>query len=56
MAARSHLIRGEGAQGRPWIERAAKHATTDEPKGWSRFLGVRGRFEWQDQKDNARKA
>lgn len=54
MTARSYLIRGEGGQGRPWIERAARLAKPNEPKGWSRFLGVRGRFEWQDQKDNAK--
>ena|ERR1043166_156537 len=52
MTARSFLIRDEGAEGRPWIERAAKVATPDEPKGWSRYLGVRGRFQWKDEKNH----
>lgn len=54
MTARSYLIREEGAQGKPWIERAAAVATPDEPRGWSRYLGVRGRFEWKDQKRHAK--
>ncbi len=48
MAARGYLIRDEKEAGRPFIERAAKLATAKQPEGWSRFLGVRGRFEWKD--------
>jgi tetratricopeptide (TPR) repeat protein len=47
MRARSHLIADRADDGRPWIERAAAHADVSEPLGWSRFLGVRGRFEWK---------
>lgn len=50
--ARMHSIAGEFEKGRPWLKRAKEAASEDEPKGWSRYLGVRGRFEWQDQKDN----
>lgn len=50
MIARTYLIVGRKEEGRPWIEKAAKIADRDEKLGWSRFLGVRGRFEWQDEK------
>ena len=46
MRARSFLITGDEASGRPWIERAAESADRSDPMGWSRYLGVRGRFEW----------
>jgi tetratricopeptide (TPR) repeat protein len=45
MAARGHLIRGEQDNGLPWIEKARKLANPEEPLGWSRYLGVQGRFE-----------
>jgi tetratricopeptide (TPR) repeat protein len=48
MTARGYLIRGMNDEGRPWIERAGELASPDDPPGWSRYLGVRGRFEWQD--------
>lgn len=48
MRARSYLIREEGATGRPWLERARERAQAAHPLGWSRYLGVRGRFEWKD--------
>lgn len=51
MAARGHLIRGEKEQGRPWIERAQSLASPKDPAGWSRYLGVRGRFESYDKDD-----
>ena len=50
--ARMHGIQGSYADGRPWLAKAEKVATAKEPLGWSRYLGVRGRFEWQDEKDN----
>lgn len=54
MVARCYNIQGEGAEGRPWLERAAALASPEEPEGWSRYLGTRGRYEWKDEKDNAR--
>ncbi len=51
MAARGHLIRKQPALGQPLLDRAAKLATDKAPLGWSRFLGVRGRFEWKVRKD-----
>jgi tetratricopeptide (TPR) repeat protein len=48
MRARSYLIRGEAEEGRPWIEKARERAVPTDPLGWSRYLGVRGRFEWED--------
>jgi tetratricopeptide (TPR) repeat protein len=51
MRARSLLIRGHPEEVRPWLERAAQRADADQPLGWSRYLGVRGRFEW-DAGDN----
>jgi len=52
--ARCYGIQGKHAEGRPWLAKAKEHAKDAEPRGWSRYLGVRGRFEWQDAKDNAR--
>ena len=46
--ARCFSIRGLADEGRPWLARAAQRADPSDPRGWSRFLGVRGRFEWQD--------
>lgn len=51
MAARSYCIRGLFEQGRPWLAQAKELASPDYPRGWSRYLGVRGRYEWQDEKD-----
>ncbi len=52
MRARSYLIQEDGEAGRPWLDRAAAQATESDALGWSRYLGVRGRFEWKDG-DNA---
>jgi len=35
-------------EGRSWLEKARKTASEDDPLGWSRYLDVRGRFEWKD--------
>jgi len=43
--ARCHSIAGKLDEGRPWLERAEKLASADEPLGWSRCLGVRGIFQ-----------
>lgn len=48
MRARCYLVSGEAEQGRPWLERAADLADSSMPLAWSRYLGVRGRFEWED--------
>jgi len=49
--ARCYLIRDRNAEGRPYIEQAGQLASPEHPKGWSRYLGVRGRFEWRDDKN-----
>ena len=49
MRARSRLILDRGHEGRPWLDLAGALADTSRPRGWSRYLGVRGRFEWQDE-------
>jgi tetratricopeptide (TPR) repeat protein len=48
MTARGYLIRELKNEGRPWLNRAKEIARPDEPRGWSRYLGVLGRFQWQD--------
>ena len=56
MVARTYLITGKKEEGRPWIDKAKDLANPEQPMGWSRYLGVRGRFEWQDdEKDKATK-
>jgi tetratricopeptide (TPR) repeat protein len=47
--ARSYLIRGKKEEGRPWLAKAKALAKPTSPKAWSRYLGVRGRFEWKDE-------
>lgn len=46
--ARCFAIQGRQDEGRPWLAQAAALADPADPIGWSRFLGVRGRFEWHD--------
>ncbi|MCP4581696.1 MAG: hypothetical protein GY839_08750 [candidate division Zixibacteria bacterium] len=46
--ARCYIIAGDLEQGSQWLDKAEKIAKADEPDGWSRFLGVRGRLEWQE--------
>jgi predicted enzyme related to lactoylglutathione lyase len=48
--ARSYLIQGKKEAGRPWLDWAREVAEEEMPSGWSRYLGVRGRFEWKDGK------
>jgi len=45
--ARLNLISGNPEVGREWLEKARERASESEPLGWSRFLGVEGRFEWK---------
>jgi len=47
--ARSFLIVDDKENGKKWLQKASDIASDKEPLGWSRYLGVRGRFEWQDK-------
>ncbi len=47
--ARMSLMLGEKEEGRKWLKRAEEKASDSDPMGWSRYLGVRGRFEWKDE-------
>jgi tetratricopeptide (TPR) repeat protein len=49
--ARCYGIQSKFEEGRPWLAKSKSHATDTQPHGWSRYLGVRGRFEWQDEKN-----
>ena len=49
MIARTYLTTDHKEEGRPWIAKAQKTAKPEEALGWSRYLGVRGRFEWRDK-------
>ncbi len=53
MRARSYLIAEKKQQGRAWLGRASAAADGSDPRGWSRYLGVRGRFEWKDGDNEA---
>ena len=54
--ARVRLIAGETEAGRGILAEAAAKAADDDPMGWSRYLGVKGRFEWKEGNlDEARK-
>ncbi len=46
--ARMNLVLGDKETGRTWLARAEERATDADPMGWSRYLGVKGRFEWKD--------
>jgi len=47
--ARSYLILDEKEEGRNWLTRTAEVVDGEkQPSAWSRYLGVRGRFEWKD--------
>ena len=46
--ARMNLILNKKEEGREWLAKAAERASDSDPMGWSRYLGVKGRFEWQD--------
>ena len=47
MRARSYLVTDRVDEGRQWLNRAAAKAVESDARGWSRYLGVRGRFEWK---------
>lgn len=45
--ARCCLTLGKTAEGEKILAEAAAKATDSDPLGWSRYLGVKGRFEWK---------
>ena len=52
MRAKTMLQLGDRHGGEAWLEQARARTSVDDPLGWSRYLGVRGRFEWT-AKDSA---
>jgi tetratricopeptide (TPR) repeat protein len=46
--ARMNLLLGRKEEGRRSLEEAGRKASESDPMGWSRYLGVKGRFEWKD--------
>ncbi len=46
--ARMNLILSNKEDGRNWLDKARERADKSDPLAWSRYLGVRGRFEWQE--------
>ena len=46
--ARMKLKSGKKEDGRTFLAQAEERATESDPMGYSRFLGVKGRFEWLD--------
>lgn len=46
--ARMNLLLGNKEEGGRWLEEARGKAYESDPMGWSRYLGVKGRFEWQN--------
>lgn len=47
MIARTYLTTDNRQQGREIFAIAMETASPDDPLGWSRYLSVRGRFEWK---------
>jgi tetratricopeptide (TPR) repeat protein len=47
--ARCFIATNKLQDGREWLDQAAQKADRNEPKGWSRFLSVRGRLEWKEE-------
>jgi tetratricopeptide (TPR) repeat protein len=45
--ARMLLILGKMEDGRTYLDEAAARANTEDIMGWSRYMGVKGRFEWK---------
>lgn len=45
--ARCYLKEGNTGEGLTWLAKAREKASKEEPSGWSRYVGVWGRFEWQ---------
>lgn len=47
MIARCYLIAGNPETGLAYLKAAQDEARIEMPSGWSRYLGVKGRFEWK---------
>lgn len=45
--ARINLVLGRKEEGQKWLEMATARVSENDPMGYSRWLGVRGRFEWK---------
>lgn len=53
--ARCRLLANDKQGARDWLTQAGALTSPDDPPGWSRYLGVRGRLEWKsDSLDQAR--
>jgi tetratricopeptide (TPR) repeat protein len=52
--ARCYLSLDKKGEGRPWLAKAEDMASESKPLGWSRYLSVRGRFEWKDAAEEAK--
>jgi tetratricopeptide (TPR) repeat protein len=50
--ARMYLIEGNAEDGMTYLTKTVETASPDDPLGWSRYLGVRGRFEWNNKNLN----
>ena len=46
--ARCYLSMDKKEEGRPWLQKAEQTAKDTEPYGWTRYLGVKGRYLWKD--------
>ncbi|HUO06872.1 MAG TPA: tetratricopeptide repeat protein [Phycisphaerae bacterium] len=53
MIARTYLTTDRKEEARPWLERARETASPDKPRGYARYLSVRGRMEWKDHQFEA---
>lgn len=51
--ARMNLLLNNKDEGRAALIEAGARASESDPMGWSRYLGVKGRFEWKDDDLNA---
>lgn len=47
--ARVCLILGKREEGQTWLDEAASKTSESDPMGYSRYLGVKGRYEWKAQ-------
>lgn len=54
--ARCYLSMNEKEQGLPWLEKTEAVAKDTDPKGWTRYLGVKGRYLWRDSVDQTNEA
>jgi tetratricopeptide (TPR) repeat protein len=49
MIGRTYLKVNQKEPGYHWLSKARDFASVDQPLGWSRYLGVCGRFEWRNK-------